>query len=400
MCDVYRSAYVVIVAASSPNAVTPFLGPRDARWNSRRIPIETATGGTGYVCARRRSLLIPPLEYGLNDPPLTISWATRKRDDPVSRRAWCFQEHFLATRSLYFASGAIIFECRTHRQVEDQLPPYVSTVPNESIQQSLSKVDNWRMLVKSYTNTRLTFPNDRLPALSGIASSIHGSDLDPSNYIAGLWRDSLVEDLLWHVVPPAASTYFHTDAYVAPSWSWASVRDGVVWNPLRDPKILIDIVDVNVTLKGRNPWGEVSDAFLELRGRLVRCRVRFSVNDRKHYVSLGHHSTTATPKEATMMGDGLLVPDSVHLPTGGTLEIVRRAVWDEDSGKQDKWPGDFEMPAWFLPVVKTSWTNYNVVGLVLSRSMKAEGCFERIGIVSNLRKEWLGKAAIGQVKMV
>jgi len=80
----------------------------------------------------------------------------------------------------------------------------------------------WRQLVQNYTLRDLTYPDDRFPALSGVASEIQKRIDDI--YIAGLWRDDLHRGLVWevHRSGPAAK-------YRAPSWSWASIDGRVLF---------------------------------------------------------------------------------------------------------------------------------------------------------------------------
>ncbi|KAK9773412.1 putative Heterokaryon incompatibility domain-containing protein [Seiridium cardinale] len=96
-------------------------------------------------------------------------------------------------------------------------------------------------IVKEYSSLRLTYASDRLPALAGIAKqfaplhTMHCPDESThrqSGYIASLWEDTLLSDLLWSThnmrCKPSTSP--------APSWSWSSI-DGFIYYP---PEILID----------------------------------------------------------------------------------------------------------------------------------------------------------------
>lgn len=51
--------------------------------------------------------------------------------------------------------------------------------------------NNWFRLVGDYTARRLTFPSDRLPALTGIAAVV---PLPAADYLAGLWLGLLDVD--------------------------------------------------------------------------------------------------------------------------------------------------------------------------------------------------------------
>lgn len=102
-----------------------------------------------------------------------------------------------------------------------------------------SPYDSWKRIVESFTARDITYPSDRLPALEGIAadfsSRLNNSDMTISHdnirgsYYYGLWLDDLPRELLWKLrialpTPPDTSNAFH-----APSWSWASLNQDVSW---------------------------------------------------------------------------------------------------------------------------------------------------------------------------
>jgi hypothetical protein len=88
-----------------------------------------------------------------------------------------------------------VFECKTHRCSEDQLPPYPSTLGTAK----QSPAEQWRMIVKAFTSRDLTYGSDKLPAIAGAATTM--PQAASSRYLAGLWSDSFHLDLLWHVRP-------------------------------------------------------------------------------------------------------------------------------------------------------------------------------------------------------
>ena len=79
----------------------------------------------------------------------------------------------------------------------------------------------WRKIITEYSPLSLSRPDDRLPALSGLAKQMRG--VVGGRYLAGLWEESLVRDLLW----VAVSNPGERARGVAPTWSWASQRAGV-----------------------------------------------------------------------------------------------------------------------------------------------------------------------------
>ena len=78
-----------------------------------------------------------------------------------------------------------------------------------------------------YTKRNLTFPDDRLPAIAGLANVI--SLRFGLTYNAGLWQESLPAGLLWFRVPTRGQSESAESerSLCAPSWSWASLSGAV-----------------------------------------------------------------------------------------------------------------------------------------------------------------------------
>jgi hypothetical protein len=49
--------------------------------------------------------------------------------------------------------------------------------------------------VSSYSNLNLMFPSDKLQALSGVAEIFHSRNAKLGRYLAGLWEETLIENL-------------------------------------------------------------------------------------------------------------------------------------------------------------------------------------------------------------
>jgi hypothetical protein len=226
MAPVYSRAFVVVTTASSEKPEVPILGPREDDWLPKRFQFTLVPGVSVPIIARKRHMLAAPLEQGLYEPPFSPSWAELKRLGPLYDRGWCFQEAHLATRNLQFTPGAIVFECKTHRRSEDQLPPYPSTLGAAK----QSPAEQWRMIVKAFTTRDLTYGSDKLPAIAGAATIM--PQAGSSQYLAGMWSDSLHLDLLWRVRPYdiLAGCYYSPLSYAdddggPPTWSVVPVRN-------------------------------------------------------------------------------------------------------------------------------------------------------------------------------
>ncbi|KAK4542457.1 hypothetical protein LTR36_006709 [Oleoguttula mirabilis] len=385
MGEVYRNAVIVIVAASSPNSHIGFLGDRGSEWASRAVPFRRTDGTVMPIVARRRHMLAVGLDQGLKEPPLTRSWATLRRIGPLYTRAWAFQEMFLATRSLHFTPGGLVFECKTHRQCEGALPPFPSTA--EGTLGDMTAEEKWRIIVNAYTHRRLTFDKDRLVAISGIASLMQRERGD--EYLAGLWKSSLAVDLLWHTMPGSEGEPLTFPQYVAPSWSWASVDRGVVWNPLRNPKALMQLLGARCVPKepSLNPLGQVTVGSIAVQGHLLQCRIRYDVGERAH-LAYFVRANGKRSGERWFMPDGLLICEAQS--GGRSSHGTDDTTYVRRPKPKEGYPlADFDGLAWFLCVVKTAWTNYNHVGLLLRRlPIQNFETFERLGCVSNLGSEW------------
>jgi Heterokaryon incompatibility protein (HET) len=81
----------------------------------------------------------------------------------------------------------------------------------------------WLDIVAHYTRRKLTFGNDILPALAGLAKQFHSKFC--CDYYAGLWKTSMVMDLLWRSRNP--QKHPKQPGWIAPSWSWASTTAAV-----------------------------------------------------------------------------------------------------------------------------------------------------------------------------
>jgi hypothetical protein len=135
----------------------------------------------------------------------------------------------------------------------------------------------WQEIVQKYTAAKLTRYTDVLEALSGVASSMR--KWSKGKYLAGMWTEDLVYDLLWM----SAHTLNHRPpSYTAPSFSWASLIGPVRFNTQLDMpgnRSHVSLVDGHCTTNKLNPFGAVSNGFIKLRGSLLPAVLRNSEAD-------------------------------------------------------------------------------------------------------------------------
>jgi hypothetical protein len=106
---------------------------------------------------------------------------------PLSKRAWAFQERYLAQRTLHFTAEQIFAECNQHIACEAWPRGVPETWEHREFPKfpkGLHKKD-WTRTVYHYLEGQLTYPKDILVALSGVARQFQERLQD--QYVAGLW---------------------------------------------------------------------------------------------------------------------------------------------------------------------------------------------------------------------
>lgn len=216
-----------------------------------------------------------------------------------NHRGWCLQENMLSKRLLHFCKNKIYFECRTILTSEENelrrraSPTGVSTDSTSTLcllplhiarQGKLLKQDfqgdvipepskatlerRWETVLHQYSRRQLTYPSDKLPALSGLAS--YYARLTGQTYLAGLWREDLPRLLLWSMEPQMAPSPL-PPKYRAPSWSWASL-DGWISMPISRPSEppSLRVLEADTRPSGLDPLGAVESGHLKVSGLMLK----------------------------------------------------------------------------------------------------------------------------------
>lgn len=293
MSTIYEKAHLVIAASLSFSATQGFLKDRKQRQTYHmRLPDRY---GTNISVGARE---LP--QTGFHSPEI---W---KEADPLAKRAWAFQEQHMSTRYLIFSADELQWVCKTKVACECGLnatpafcyhPLWMSYCGGDddtqqqqqqgevkdnmtgriSSSQLLALQDVWRKVIGEYSNRKLTRTGDKLPAVSGLASRF--GDRMGSQYIAGLWRENIVQELGWARMSwlDELSTLMPLPAeYRAPSFSWASIDNRVCYNfSIYYQQTwrwisCCSVSDAAAVVPGRNPFGRVSDAWITIRGPMVR----------------------------------------------------------------------------------------------------------------------------------
>ena len=122
-------------------------------------------------------------------------------------------------------------------------------------------------IVEDYSKRKLTNPNDKFPAIAGIASKF--ADRKKDKYFAGHFSSTLPESLLWRAAYGVVKRA--EDAYLAPSWSWASTAGGVKNLPFfAGERMVAKMNRIEVGLKDpKNRFGQIISGSIVLEGPLL-----------------------------------------------------------------------------------------------------------------------------------
>ncbi|QDS67590.1 hypothetical protein FKW77_003719 [Venturia effusa] len=277
MASIYMNSYLTIAATRAQDDAEGFLGARDTRVHvPLAVTMPTENGNDKDGIAGTIHLFNVPLNFAASGNSYV-----EDSKAPLSQRGWVVQERFLAPRTLHFGSSQISFECFEKFSTEDGYEPTFPTfnitelATRDKTDSSVTKKhsyrgsERWRFTLGLYSDKALSLESDKLPALSGLARSFQERLGD--TYVAGLWRNNIVEGMCWQSFGPPHS---RPTVYRAPSWSWASIDGMIATTSLGRWEDLVDVVDVQVQIRGENPYGEVSGGSIELRAPLERISIR------------------------------------------------------------------------------------------------------------------------------
>jgi Heterokaryon incompatibility protein (HET) len=322
MASIYKNATITISAAAATDCGQGFLEDRSdvqLRLNiSMRLPF-LRTADEEILEAIDWIYLCPDPHMGHK--------VKRFSEEAINTRAWTYQESTLAPRLLIFGSGPPQWHCKESWKIDGlnihpkNLPNHMCpsgimkfTIQNNSIvaDQTLKYLERpeppkddiglwltWFPLLENYSHRALSYPTDKLLALSALAAE-HQS---PQNgtYAAGLWNASLPRGLLWRRLSSNSVAVHHAQQqahslnwlrtrlfdtsyatklpepsawsaqYVAPTWSPMSSRDPICFKSAATQEedefhtSLVEINDIHVELTTNiNPFGRLNFGYLNV----------------------------------------------------------------------------------------------------------------------------------------
>ncbi|KAG8165476.1 hypothetical protein KVR01_004028 [Diaporthe batatas] len=283
MGEIYRNATLTIVASAAKDVQKGFLSKRKS--TLKRTSFEFGRPGLVFEVQ-----LEGDKEQSVQALPVILRPNELDTVEPWYERAWTLQEMLFSGRRLQYRANQTTWSCHCSETVAQQSDGWVggrvSSYTNYSdaskivgntmailrkgdiIFPSATVLATWYGLVEVYTKRKLTYPTDRLPAISGIAK--HFESVLGDQYICGLWESDLPSGLVWYSIKSAGNS---PGPKSRPSWSWASREGGAGWwrhmlrHWWRNPDF--EVLGITVDLASASePLGKVRTAELYVRGVL------------------------------------------------------------------------------------------------------------------------------------
>ncbi|KAH7173783.1 heterokaryon incompatibility protein-domain-containing protein [Fusarium flagelliforme] len=331
MDNIYSNAHMTICSASSANCEEGFILKMDKTPAIRIHPLEPDGKSIFFT------IYLPFFHYIATEDLYEAEWY---------ERGWTFQERMGSSRIVTFGKQNLHFACQSvgHSmgfQREDLgrgfKMIYRDLLTDGDISLVYEAWDNDVAAEFSRFDMAFAHPTDILPSFAGIASLFHYRLKD--TYLAGLWKGDLHRGLLWTTYRRFQEVSFKDlliqlelpSPYVAPSWSWVAKSwvlsgrlNAVYFLPLLSEYIdnirsEVEITEAKVVLKGSNPFGEIINAYLDIRGRIL------SPKEELKYVQVGDDELH--PRQTLHLGDQYLAdiePDFVvkeSLSCTGSLNV-------------------------------------------------------------------------------
>lgn len=190
------------------DAKLDFSGKADSFYHYNKSSVSRAvwsfSSGAGSTTARMRNMLDEIRQY------------------PLVQRGWVTQELSLSSRILYFTKSQCLWFCRARlaggRWSEIGSGYTAEDAPMFWPQGAATVQDVfWETMVVRYSAMKLSFPSDRLPAISGLCKYLNADGKE--TYLAGIWASKLAAELAWHTSMPWRNRSRSLTADDLPTWS-------------------------------------------------------------------------------------------------------------------------------------------------------------------------------------
>ncbi|KAH0443062.1 heterokaryon incompatibility protein [Colletotrichum camelliae] len=412
---VYRNSTVTIsamVSGSSKSGIMKTSQSAKSSGGSTTLDVFGGNDNTSKVTVRRKNLREESL-------------VSLDRQSALAERGWTLQEYILSPRHLLYGQDMIYWRCPRGFKSSDDLP--AGNKSPQTVYKDVSRVicsdilrqpetepldinavfRDYSELVNAYSQRRLTYGSDKLPAFSGLAQRLHPAI--GGEYLAGIWTANFRQGLLWTAEMKFCQHV--NEPYRAPSWSWAvtddlvlfegpqAVEEQVVLKSTPSTAKLLEY-SINPTVPD-NPYGEILSAKLvveALTKPFVRSRQVVETILDQNSIGTANFDEPAGPEDSVPMGWASLF----RMKTEGGDYIFSTITRPGDDAD---WEVDFHYfraDEYFLMLVytdddvaeddETEWSRSPAFCLILRRtSDESLETYERVGFakLQEPRLRWL-----------
>lgn len=441
MASIYRNAFITLAASRASHSSEGLFSKAPASNIGCTFTCESPDGIEAPLCIRRQPLHLPDADSAVN-----VETSKYHQYHPLATRGWAFQERLLSRRIVHFGHAEIVWECSRIAQCECSSfvevessrswskityagmfdgPKYAVRNAKNLVRslrnpEHATTASRWQSLVQEYTWNKLTFEKDIFPAFSGMAR--HMSDKRKGGYLAGVWEDNILPDLLWRTPWMAKRPV----QWRAPTWSWASVSAPVIYPLKTNPSVDLAANDegfstMEITNQddnsqeeswvvryatpisarchniGVDTFGQLSMAVLTIEGYLKRCVIGYETRGRRKRLFVPEYNlercyvfldVEPSPKTlvntfgsvpATAVSPGMSFPDTALPLTTCLFKMVRTT--------QSRNEKSYE--CWFLlldckSVAKQEYERIGLVSVTVASAEDCENMFKNDGEFSTV----------------
>ncbi|KAI0871875.1 heterokaryon incompatibility protein-domain-containing protein [Hypoxylon argillaceum] len=352
MATIYQNSYLTVAATRSGSGAGGCFSTASPEYKAAELRCSDDHGLPHSIYVRRN----------VHD-----NYTIGANNNPLLKRGWVFQERLLSPRVLHFGMQEVLWECmevaacecsyiKTSKELQ------LSSVSEYLLRQMLGKISHgiklasqssqvlrlrWHEIVAEYSALDLTFQKDVFPALSGVAKQmqhVRGG----AKYLAGLWEDNLIEDLLWGAFSLNAD---RSSIWRAPTWSWASVNGRIQYSSdtSEDRKIYAQILDIQCTPLALDSTAELASAILVVSSYMVTATL--CVNPRVDSTGIYRYNIVVDGSDDYGFKSDYVLPE-------GSENLAYYCLWIRRKGSEN--------PYWHcdcLVLRKNSQQTYERIGL-------------------------------------
>lgn len=302
MASVYQNAYITVAAGTAAAASEGFLGSRrhlaSRSKNEYHVEWEAGVNSDDPSSSQPRKTILAARVI----PYSTFHYSHMVADGlPLNTRGWTMQEKILSRRVITYTTHELQWTCQSLNNCEcGYLADSSKDVDTITVNPALTHQEafyEWAKIVKKYSSRSLTYHQDKLPAISGVAHAfqnmIFQSSSSSSPYLGGHWVNNFPEELAWKAMPPpshsssdpnpnVADNDNDSEHYIAPTFCWPSIPAGgsiecvyLQHQHHRTFRPCSVVTGFGSEVQGENPLGRITanSGWLSLRGHVVKAQL-------------------------------------------------------------------------------------------------------------------------------